>query len=105
MSGFNTNQFNRICFIHQQIALNKYPNCKTLAENLKVSEMTIHRDMNVMRGLKPEGFEAPIEFSALENGFFYSQEFELPILKTINENELQILSTAKILLSFFYPLQ
>ncbi len=90
-------QIKRIQHIHNQIANNKFPNCKTLAKELDVSEMTIHRDMDKLR----DDFRAPIEFNYTENGFYYYETYEFTLQKTLEENELQLLTEAKIFLSHF----
>ena len=90
-------QIKRIQHIHNQIANNKFPNCRSLAKELDVSEMTIHRDMDKLR----DDFRAPIEFNYTENGFHYYETYEFTLQKTLEETELQLLTEAKIFLSHF----
>ena len=51
-------QIKRLYAIHAQISSGKFPNHKKLAQELKVSEMTIHRDLDKLR----YEFNAPIEY-------------------------------------------
>lgn len=90
-------QIKRIHYIHKRIANKKFPNCRSLAKELDVSEMTIHRDMDKLRN----EFRAPIEFDYEQNGFYYYESYEFTLQKTLEENELQLLTEAKIFLSHF----
>ena len=95
-------QFDRIRRIHEKINGNNYPNCRTLGQELGVSEMTIHRDMNIIRAFIDEaGGHASIEFDPLKNGFYYNGHFELPLQKTLENDKIQLLTEAKVFLSHF----
>ena len=90
-------QFKRILYIHQQISDGKFPNCKSLADDLECSEMTIYRDKELLINQ----FNADIEFDYYKKGFYYSSPFTLPLLETFTEKEIGVLATAKILLSHY----
>ena len=59
--------------------------------------MTIHRDMDKLR----DDFRAPIKFNYTENGFYYYELYEFTLQKTLEENELQLLTEAKIFLYYY----
>ncbi|MBP5451636.1 MAG: WYL domain-containing protein [Treponema sp.] len=90
-------QIKRLYAIHAQISSGKFPNHKKLAQELKVSEMTIHRDLDKLR----YDFNAPIEFSYLDKGFYYTHPFEFEFQNTLQNDQLQLLTEAKVFLSHF----
>src|SRR4051812_18167287 len=55
--------------LHRLIAAGKYPNCRSLAEELEVSPKTIQRDIDFMR----DRMDYPIEYDPLRFGFHYTQ--------------------------------
>ena len=65
-------QFERLQNIHQKIAENFFPSTKQLAIWNEVSEATISRDIELLK----VKYNAPIEYSALERGYYYSADFE-----------------------------
>ena len=91
-------QLDRLTYINSQIANHKFPNCKKLSQEVGVSEITVRRDIKILR----EEYQAPIVFDTYENGFYYDDdEYEFPLSKNLKENELQLLGEAKVLLSHF----
>ena len=89
--------FRRITRIHQLIAEKKYPNCKTLSKDMECSEMTIHRDLNILT----DEFGAPLDFDWTLKGYYYTQEFSIPLLETISQSEIATLKIAQKLLSIY----
>ena len=58
----------RINRIHLQIQRGKFPNCRTLSEELEVSGKTIQRDIDFLK----DRLRLPIEFNPLTRGYYYS---------------------------------
>lgn len=80
----NRPQFHRICVIHERIRAGGYPNARTLAEDIEVSERTILRDLDHLRDL----CRAPLAYDGRRRGFYYTEpSFSLPGLQ-ITEGEL-----------------
>lgn len=81
----------RMLRLHQLIAAEKFPNCRTLAKELEVSPKTIQRDVDFMRwqmGL-------PIEYHQTEFGFHYTEPVtHFPMLE-ISEGEVVALFIAQ----------
>lgn len=90
-------QFERLQNIHQKIAEKFFPSTKQLAIWNEVSEATISRDIELLK----VKYNAPIEYSALERGYYYSADFELPIPPTLNADDIHVLSLIKTLLAYF----
>lgn len=60
----------RMLRIHQELQVNKCPNCSSLAKVIEVSTKTIQRDIEHMR----DQLGLPIEFDAKANGYIYTRE-------------------------------
>jgi predicted DNA-binding transcriptional regulator YafY len=87
----------RMVAIDQAIRAGKWPNARTLAETLEVRPRTIRRDIAFMR----DQLQAPIEFDAVRNGYFYSQPAtNLPFLH-LTEGELTALLLSERLIRQF----
>ena len=85
----------RFATIDALMRAGKYPNARTLSENLEVSDRTILRDIEYMR----EQLGAPIEYDYERKGFYYSKSnFSLPSVR-ISEGELIALFLAEKVLS------
>jgi predicted DNA-binding transcriptional regulator YafY len=85
----------RIYAIDRDIASGRYPNAAVLAKRYEVGTATIHRDIEFMR----VRMDAPIEYSALHRGFFYSDTtYRLPGGFT-TESDLMALGMVKIILN------
>lgn len=85
----------RFATIDALMRAGKYPNARTLSENLEVSDRTILRDIEYMR----EQLGAPIEYDYERKGFYYSKSnFNLPSV-SISEGELIALFLAEKVLS------
>lgn len=77
-------QHSRLLFIDKQIRAKRFPNCSSLAEEWEVSAKTFQRDLDYMR----YQLNAPLEYSAKERGYFYTEdEFQLPAIN-IKESDL-----------------
>ena len=61
------NPIRRMFFIDQKIRENKYPNCKSVAEEFGVERRSVLRDIAFMR----DQLQAPIEYSYKKRGYFY----------------------------------
>lgn len=78
----------RIQWIDAQIRAKKFPNSRSIAEHFEISIRQASRDIEYLR----YSMGAPLEYSAKENGYFYSgSTFALPSL-FIGEEEKKALS-------------
>ena len=77
-------QLYRIVYIDKTIKAMRYPNARSLAEELEVHQRTILRDVGFMKDM----LSAPLEYDPKKRGFFYNQaDYTLGLLK-ITEGEL-----------------
>lgn len=77
--------------LHQLIASEKYPNCRTLAEELEVSSKTIGRDIEFMR----DRLGYPIAYDGARFGFHYTQPVtDFPAME-VSEGEVVALLIAQ----------
>jgi len=77
-------QHSRLLFIDKQIREKRFPNCSSLAEEWEASTKTFQRDLDYMRNQ----LDAPLEYSAKERGYFYTEEqYQLPAIN-IKESDL-----------------
>ncbi|MBP5576065.1 MAG: WYL domain-containing protein [Treponema sp.] len=86
----------RLVEIHKKIKSGCYPNVKQLAYDLEVSIPTINRDIEFFK----DRFHAPIEYDAKKRGYYYSDDYEMP-LNRISSADMQTLSCARMLLSSY----
>jgi predicted DNA-binding transcriptional regulator YafY len=87
----------RIYFIDKKIASGEFPNTEELALEYEVSTATISRDLEFMR----DRLYAPIEYSALHRGYYYSEKtYRVPASFT-SAGDMQALGMAKTLLSLY----
>lgn len=86
----------RIIFIHKKILSCCYPNTNQLAYDLETSLATISRDVEFLR----DRFGAPIEYDARRRGYYYTDEYDMP-LNNISISDFQALSSAKTLLAHY----
>jgi predicted DNA-binding transcriptional regulator YafY len=77
--------------IHQSLQSGKFPNASTFARELEVSTKSIHRDIEFMR----DRLNLPIEFHAVRNGYFYTEEVSAFPTIQITEGELFALVVAE----------
>ncbi len=77
-------QHSRLLFIDKQIREKRFPNCSSLADEWEISAKTFQRDLDYMR----YQLNAPLEYSAKERGYFYTEdEYQLPAIN-IKESDL-----------------
>ncbi|MEA2114418.1 MAG: WYL domain-containing protein [Thermodesulfobacteriota bacterium] len=77
-------QHSRLLFIDRKIREGRHPNCSSMAEEWEVSRKTIQRDLDYMR----YQLDAPVEYSAKQRGYFYTEEqYKLPAMN-IRESDL-----------------
>ena len=81
----------RMIQIHQAIQDGSFPNATRLSGQLEVSTKTIHRDIEFMR----DRLQLPIEFSAAENGFHYTEPVTSFPTFQVTEGELFALLVAE----------
>ena len=83
--------YERLIKIHQLILMKRYPNTRVLAAECGVDRRTIARDIEFLK----DRCEAPIEYSAEHNGYFYERPFDLPALQFLSEGEFFSLCVAE----------
>ena len=87
----------RIFFIDREIASGTYPNATFMAKKYETSVASIKRDIALMRDM----LDAPIEYSALHRGFYYSvKTFRLPA-GYASADDMLALGMAKNLLTIY----
>ena len=60
----------RLLQIDEEIRSGKFPNATSLSKKIEVSSRTIQRDIEYMRDM----YNAPVEFDAYKNGYYYTEE-------------------------------
>ncbi len=83
--------YERMTYIHEQLQLDKHPNCSSLAAHFEVSPKTIQRDIEFMR----DRWNLPIEYDEPRHGYYYAQPVENLPLVTMTEGELVALLVAQ----------
>lgn len=86
----------RIVVIHEKIKDGLYPSTSKLADCLEVATATISRDVQFLR----DRFYAPIAYDSAHRGYYYSENFELP-LNVLSNSDMEVLTSAKVLFSHF----
>lgn len=81
----------RMLHIHSSINSGKYPNARTLGEELEIHPRSIARDIDFMR----DRLELPIEYHEIKHGYYYSQEVSAFPSLQISEGELFALLVAE----------
>jgi len=77
-SGTTRRPLQRIYVIHEAVKGGSFPNCRTLAERLEVTDKTIQRDITFMR----DELQLPLEYDEQLHGYTYSQDVsEFPIFE------------------------
>lgn len=77
--------------LHALIQAEKYPNCRTMAEVLEVSEKTVQRDLEFMR----DRWGMPLEYDPVKVGYHYTEPVaHFPTLE-ISEGEVVALFIAQ----------
>ena len=78
----------RLLQIDEEIRSGKFPNATSLSKKIEVSSRTIQRDIEYMRDM----YNAPIEFDAYKNGYYYTEENFY--IKSVPLSEGELLSVA-----------
>ncbi|NBV85857.1 MAG: WYL domain-containing protein [Verrucomicrobia bacterium] len=81
----------RMWRIHEELESGSYPNCRTLAGILEVSEKTVGRDIEFMRSR----LELPIEYHEREFGYYYTEPVQTMPSLDVSEGELVSLLIAQ----------
>jgi predicted DNA-binding transcriptional regulator YafY len=88
---FSRPPLERMLRIHQQLKDERYPNCRTLAEELEVVQKTIQRDLDFMR----DRLNLPIEYDRQHSGFHYTEPVtSFPSIE-VSEGEIVALFVAQ----------
>ena len=88
-------QHARLLYIDREIGKGGYPNYSQLAKGYEVSVKTIQRDIDYMR----YQLDAPVEYSAKNRGYFYSEaNYKLPAI-SVRESDLFAIYLAEKLLA------
>ncbi|MEO1845527.1 MAG: hypothetical protein ABGZ37_14785 [Akkermansiaceae bacterium] len=69
-TGATRRPIHRIYVIHEAVKEGSFPNCRTLAEGLEVTDKTIQRDITLMR----DELGLPLEYDEKLHGYTYSQD-------------------------------
>lgn len=72
----NGNAFSRIQWLHKKIINNYYPNAMRLAEKFSISHRQAQRDVDYLK----KELGAPIAYSAINKGFYYTEQYSLPFV-------------------------
>lgn len=72
------NAYTRIQWLHEQIKSFRYPNAQRLCERFGVSHRQGQRDLRYLR----EDLGAPLAYAADRRGFYYTDDFSLPVYIT-----------------------
>lgn len=75
----------RIQWFHKMVAGNCYPNAIHLAEKFNISHRQAQRDVDFLK----TALGAPIIYSKMKKGYFYEQDFSLPMTFS-NENDVEL---------------
>ena len=87
--------YERYLWFHSKLKTGRYPKLSHLSDKFEISQRQASREIEFMRLF----FEAPIEYSTEENGYYYSDDkFELPGIWA-SEEEIITLIIAKRLAS------
>lgn len=84
----------RLSVIDRSIRDGKYPNARTVAEELEVSPCTIKRDILFLR----DRLHAPLDFCRRRNGYFYTSDtWQLPYFQLTEGEMLALFVTERAL--------
>lgn len=77
----------RMMEVHERIRDGSYPNCRSIAEALEVTQKTIQRDIAHMRDF----LKLPLEYDEKKHGYYYSENVDSVPLFEVNAGELTVL--------------
>lgn len=92
--GINRLMLERLIYIHRKIKSGSFPNGPSLAHETECGTATISRDIEFLR----DRFGAPIEYSYKERGYYYTDNYDMP-LNNISSADFIALSSVKTLLT------
>ena len=78
------NAHTRIQWLHKKMTVNSYPNAQRLAERFGISHRQAQRDLDYLR----RELGAPIAYDNSRKGFYYTEEYALPVLFTSDNDDL-----------------
>jgi predicted DNA-binding transcriptional regulator YafY len=82
----------RIFAIHQAIRRGRFPNCRTLAEQIGVTPKTIQRDVTFMQ----KDLGLPLAYDSLRHGYHYARPVQdFPLLKVSVEDVVALFLARK----------
>lgn len=85
--------FERYLWFHARLKQKKFPKLKDLMEKFEISNRQAAREIEFMRDF----FSAPIEYSAEESGYYYSEEsFELPGVWVSEEEIISLIISKRL---------
>lgn len=73
----------RIQWLHKKIANNYYPNAMRLAERFNISHRQAQRDVDYLK----KKLGAPLEYSLEHKGYYYTEQFSLPIVMSSDNDD------------------
>ena len=73
----------RIQWLHKMISENCYPNAAHLTDKFSISPRQAQRDVEFLR----KNLGAPMRYSAIHKGYFYTEKFSLPLVLE-SENDM-----------------
>lgn len=73
----------RVQWFHRKVAEMSYPNAKRLSERFKISHRQAQRDVDFLR----QRLGAPLEYDTVRRGYYYTEDFVLPIALTTANSE------------------
>lgn len=79
----------RIQWLHKKIVNMYYPNAMRLAERFDISHRQAQRDVDYLK----KQLGAPMEYSMVHKGFYYTEQYSLPlVLSSDNDDSMTELS-------------
>ena len=86
-SGGTRRPIERIMKIHEAVRRGRYPNCKTLAKKIEVTQKTVQRDINFMR----DDLDLPIEYDRVRHGYYYTKSVgDFPLVDVSAEDAVAL---------------
>ena len=76
----------RIQWLHKRILNKSYPNAQRLAERFRISHRQAQRDLDLLR----KKLGAPLAYDTQKKGFYYTENFTLPLLITSDNDDMYI---------------
>lgn len=97
MSRQHHRGYERFLWIDAEIRRGAYPSARQIADHFEISQKTAQRDIDFMR----DRFGAPLEYSAEQRGWFYSEPFvRLPALILTEGDIVAILMAERLAREF-----